>query len=251
MEMPKVSDTIIEFIREEIKERKSDGVVIGLSGGLDSSVSAILAVRALGHLGVFGLILPDSKITPKNDIDDATELAKKLKIKYRIIEIGSTKDQLLKCLPKNKVAQGNLASRLRMSILYYYAAIKNFLVLGTADKSELKLGYYTKYGDGAADIFPLADLYKTDVRELARYLKIPSVILKKKSSPRLWRSQTAEGEIGLSYEEIDHILRELDANSFYKSKLNLKYPQKIKALVENNKHKQEMLPICQITKVEK
>src|ERR671918_1518595 len=123
VKLQKVSDTIIDFIGNEVKKRNAYGIVIGLSGGLDSSVSATLAVRALGPLGVFGLILPDSKITPKNDIDDATELAKNLKIKYRIIEIGSTKDQLLKCLPKNKVAQGNLASRLRMSILYYYAAI--------------------------------------------------------------------------------------------------------------------------------
>jgi NAD+ synthase len=150
-------------------------------------------------------------------------------------------------LPRNKVAQGNFASRLRMSTLYYYAAILHRLVLGTTDKSELRLGYYTKYGDGAADIFPLADLYKTDVRELARYLKIPSPILEKKSSPRLWRSQTAEGEIGLSYEKIDRILKELDANSLSDSKLNLRYPQKIKTLVENNKHKHETPPICKIS----
>ena len=91
---------------------------------------AKLAVRALTHLRVFGLILPDSKITPKNDIEDAIELAKDLKITHRIIEIGNTKDQLLKHLPKNKLAQGNLSSRLRMNIIYYYAGIKNFLVLG-------------------------------------------------------------------------------------------------------------------------
>jgi NAD+ synthase len=251
VEPQKVIKTVTHFISRETHKRNSKGVVVGLSGGLDSSVAATLAVQALGPKRVFALILPDSNITPKSDIYDAQRLARSLRIRHRTIEIGTIKKSFIRKLPRNKVAQGNLASRLRMSTLYYYAAVMHRLVLGTTDKSELKLGYYTKYGDGAADIFPLADLYKTDIRELARFLKIPCVILKKKSSPRLWRSQTAEGEIGLSYEEIDHVLRELDANSFYKSKLNLKYPQKIKALVENNKHKQEMLPICQITKVEK
>jgi NAD+ synthase len=249
MELQKVSDTIIEFIREEVKERKSGGVVIGLSGGLDSSVSAILAVRALGHLRVFGLILPDSKITPKNDIDDAIELAKNLKIKYRIIEISSTKDQLLKCLPKNKVAQGNLASRLRMNILYYYAGIRNFLVLGTADKSELKLGYYTKYGDGAVDIQPIADLYKTEVRELAKFLQLSSKILKKKSSPRIWRGQTAEGEIGISYEEIDEILQSfepLETSYVKNNNFDSNSVERIVSMVRKNLHKQEMPPICKV-----
>ena len=144
------------------------------------------------------------------------------------------------------MAQGNFVARLRMSVLYYYAAVLHRLVLGTTDKSELILGYYTKHGDGAADIFPIADLYKTDVRELARHLQIPTVILEKKSSPRLWRAQTAEGEIGLSYEEIDRILRQLDANAQYRSKMNPKYFQRIKTLIKNNKHKQELPPICKI-----
>ena len=248
MEPHKVIRIVTDFIAKETQKRNSEGVIVGLSGGLDSSVAATLAVKALGPRYVFALILPDSNITPKSDIYDAQHIAKCLRVKYRTIEIGAMKKSLIGKLPRNKLAQGNFASRLRMGILYYYAAVMHRLVLGTTDKSELRLGYYTKHGDGAADIFPIADLYKTDVRELARHLQIPSMILEKKSSPRLWRSQTAEGEIGLSYEEIDHILRELDANSLYKSKLNLKYPRKIKALVEKNKHKQELPPICKISK---
>jgi NAD+ synthase len=246
MELQKASHAIIEFIRKEVKERNSYGVVIGLSGGLDSSVVAILAVRALGNPRVLGLILPDSKITPKNDIDDAIELAKNLKIKYRIIEIGNTKGQLLKYLPKNKLAQGNFSSRLRMSIIYYYAGIRNFLVLGTADKSELKLGYYTKYGDGAVDIQPIADLYKTEVRELAKFLQVSSPILKKKSSPRIWRGQTAEGEIGISYEEIDEILQSFETNSLKKNDFDSNSVKRISSMIQKNLHKQDMPPICKV-----
>jgi NAD+ synthase len=246
MESQKVSHTIIEFIRKEVKERNSHGVVLGLSGGLDSSVVAILAVRALTHPRVFGLILPDSKITPKNDIEDAIELAKNLKITHRIIEIGNTKGQLLKHLPKNKLAQGNFSSRLRMSIIYYYAGIKNYLVLGTADKSELKLGYYTKYGDGAVDIQPIADLYKTEIRELAKYLQLPPTILKKKSSPRIWKGQTAESEIGISYEEIDEILQSLETSSLKKYNFDSNRLKTIVSMVQKNLHKQEMPPICKV-----
>ncbi|MFL6384503.1 MAG: NAD+ synthase [Nitrososphaeraceae archaeon] len=246
MEPHKVIRIVTDFIAKETQKRNSEGVIVGLSGGLDSSVAATLAVQALGPRYVFALILPDSNITPKSDIYDAQHIAKCLRVKYRTIEIGAMKKSLIGKLPRNKLAQGNFASRLRMGILYYYAAVMHRLVLGTTDKSELRLGYYTKHGDGAADIFPIADLYKTDVRELARHLQIPSMILEKKSSPRLWRAQTAEGEIGLSYEEIDHILRRLDANISYNSKLNPKYLQRIQDLVKNNKHKQEMPPICKV-----
>ena len=244
MKLQKVSDTIIDFIGNEVKKRNTCGIVIGLSGGLDSSVSATLAVRALGPLRVFGLMLPDSKITPKSDVDDARELANNLKIKYRIVEIGKTKSQLLKYLPKDKLAQGNFTSRLRMTIIYYYAGIRNLLVLGTSDKSELKLGYYTKYGDGAADIQPMADLYKTEVRELAKFLQVPYEILKKKSSPRMWKDQTAEDEIGVSYEEIDEILQHLETNSL--ENYNSKNVKRIASMVQKNLHKQEMPPICKV-----
>ena len=240
MQSYRVSEIITDFIRKEVKERRSEGLVVGLSGGLDSSVASSLAVQALGPRHVFGLILPDSNISLKNDIHDAKQLAKNLKIKYKVIEIGKIKHQFLKQAPKNKLAQGNFASRLRMCIIYYYAGIMHRLVLGTADKSEIKLGYYTKHGDGAADIFPLADLYKTEVRE------IPLKIQKKKSSPRLWKGHAAENEIGLRYEEIDEILRRMDSNTLDKSKFNSSDIQRIIEFIENNKHKNEKSPICKV-----
>jgi NAD+ synthase len=238
----------MNFIAKEVEKRESDGVIVGLSGGLDSSIAASLAVRALGANCVLALILPDSPITPKHDICDAQQLAKNLKIKYKVIEIGMVKRRLLTAMPKNKLAQGNFTSRLRMCIIYYYAGIMHRLVLGTSDKSEIKLGYYTKNGDGAADIFPIADLYKTEVRQLATYLQLPISIIEKKSSPRLWRGQTAEDEIGLNYEQIDDILMKLETNTLKKSKLKArtKNIQMILNLIDRNKHKFEPAPICKL-----
>jgi NAD+ synthase len=263
-EYNKIVKTIIEFIRAEVKSRGSTGVVVGISGGLDSAVATYLAVKALGPKKVFGLILPDSGVTPKRDTIDAEKLAKHLGIKYKITEVGKIKKLCLnKNLPHNsKLAKANLLVRLRMSLLYFHAAATNKLVLGTGDKSELQLGYFTKYGDGAADLFPIADLYKTEVREMAQYLLVSKNIVNKKSSARLWKGHTAEGEIGMTYEEIDHILRELEGNhsknnnngrSFEVSPtvtttktVNKRKVKRLVDLIERNKHKHEMPPICRL-----
>ena len=137
-------NTIVNFIREEVQKRKSKGIVVGLSGGIDSSVVVVLAVEALGNKKVFGLILPDSSVTPEGDTKDAIKLAKKLKINYKVLQLKKIKKELAKNLPKNKIAVANLLVRLRMSVLYYYATVKHSLVLGTGDKSEIMLGYYTE-----------------------------------------------------------------------------------------------------------
>jgi len=180
--------------------------VIGLSGGLDSSVVLHLAVDALGASKVLGLIMP-SDTTPEEDIEDAIQHAKSLRIRYLLIDIRSLLQKYLEVLPADKRARGNLMARVRMNILYYFASLNGYLVVGTSDKSELYLGYYTKWGDGAADIMPIAGLYKTQVRALGRFLKIPATIVEKKSSPRLWHNHLAEEEIGMDYESIDQILQ--------------------------------------------
>jgi NAD+ synthase len=202
--------SITQFIKSEIKARESEGVIVGMSGGVDSSVATVLAVKALSAEKVFGLILPDSSVTPKKDTEDAEKFAKKLGIKYKVIELGKIKNQFLRRLPKSKMARANFLVRLRMSILYYYAALMNRLVLGTGDKSELQLGYFTKYGDAAVDLMPIGDLYKIEVRELAEFMQIPLKISRKESSARLWKGQTTEEEIGLAYEKIDSILMQID-----------------------------------------
>jgi NAD+ synthase len=263
----KIIRVITQFIKSEVRKRESEGVVMGMSGGVDSSVAACFAVNALGAERVFGLILPDSSVTPKNDIVDAEKLAKKLRIKYKIIQVGKAKNQILRSLPNNKLARANLLVRLRMSILYYYAALMNRLVLGTGNKSELRLGYFTKYGDAAVDLMPIGDLYKSEVRELAEFMQVSSKITTKRSSARLWRGQTTEGEIGLAYEKIDSILKQLDNSGRGRRKANhqqtfhnihakirinhnlgnrQKEVRRVLDLIEKSGHKLAPPPICRI-----
>lgn len=201
---------ITQFIKEEVEKTGVKGVVIGLSGGVDSSVTAFLAVMALGSDRVVGLIMPDERTTPKEDIDDALRVAKILNIEYYFIPITEIYDAFARRLPiyddSSKVANGNMRARIRMVCLYYFANKLNLLVCGTSDKSEIFLGYYTKYGDGGVDILPIGDLYKTQVRKLGKYIGIPERIVTKPSSPRLWPGQLAESELGITYEEVDVIL---------------------------------------------
>jgi NAD+ synthase len=248
-----ISSSIEEFIKREMREATRAKAIVGLSGGLDSSVTACLAVRALGKKNVLALILPDFPITPEFDVVDATNHAKHLDIDYVHLNINDIKSGFLAHLPKNQYAEGNLAARIRMCILYYSAFIHNGLVLGTSNKSELLLGYYTKFGDGAADLFPLGDLYKTQVRTLAQYLELPASIRQKKSSPRLWKDQMAEQEIGIYYDEIDNILRYLESvkntrNDLVptKDKFLAKNKEKIEHIIEKNAHKARPLRICKI-----
>jgi NAD+ synthase len=146
-----VCSAITRFIRKEMKKRNARVVVVGISGGIDSAVTLSLATKAKGPEKVFGLILPDSSVTPKRDTTHAVELGRRLNIRHKTIELKTIKKYLLQKLPDNKLARGNLLVRLRMSLLYYYAGLLNGIVLGRGVKSEISLGYFTKYGDGAAD----------------------------------------------------------------------------------------------------
>jgi len=200
---------ITKFLKDYLDTVGAKGFVVGLSGGVDSSTSATLAVKAVGSDNVVGLIMPDKTSTPLEDVEDARALAKLLGIRYHEVLINDFLENYTKLPfydPSDKVSLGNVKARIRMTLLYYYANTHNYLVLGTGDKSELLLGYYTKYGDGGVDILPIGDLYKTQVRVLALKLDIPSKIARKPSSPRLWPGQMAESELGLSYETIDLVL---------------------------------------------
>ncbi|MFB6469851.1 MAG: NAD+ synthase [Vulcanisaeta sp. AZ3] len=203
---------ISDFIRSYIRDSGATGAVIGLSGGVDSSVTTCLLVKALGNEDVIGLIMP-YKTTPPEDIEDAKFIAETLGIKYYHIDINDIRSAFVRSIPvfdeSDRISAGNLLPRIRMTILYYFANKFNKVVAGTGDKSELLIGYYTKYGDGGVDILPIGDLYKTQVRYLGRYLGLPDRITFKPSSPRLWEGQTAEGELGVKYEDVDVILHAL------------------------------------------
>jgi len=200
-----VKDRIEKFLVNEVNQRKVKGVIFGLSGGIDSAVIATLCSNVLKEKSL-ALIMPDSKVTPERDTEDGISLAKKLGIEYKLIDINSIHSEFSKFLEHDNFALGNLKARIRASILYYYATVNKYLVLGTSDKSEFLIGYFTKYGDGAADLEPIASLYKTQLREFAKILDVPPDVILKKSSPQLWANHTAEGELGISYEEIDSIL---------------------------------------------
>ena len=254
MDEGKVLKKISRFLNKEVKSRNARCVVIGISGGIDSTVTAYLSAQALGADKVLGLLLPDYSVTPKIDVKHGLEISKKLNINYELIDIGKGKNHIIKNFPRNKLAKANFLVRLRMAILYYYAATKGGIVVGTADKSELQLGYFTKYGDGGADIFPIADLYKTEVRQIARYMKIPQHIIEKRSSARLWKGQTAEGEIGVSYETIDKILDQINFDKILKNSpipeivgVDQKNIRTVIEWIKNNRHKHELpIPRCKL-----
>lgn len=240
----KVIKIITRFISSQVKLRKKNGIVVGLSGGIDSSVCVILACRALSNHNIIGLSMPEKHVTPQKDLQNVRYLAKKLKIKYEEIDIERGKKFLLNNPIEDKLAGGNFSARIRMSLLYYHAAINNLLVLGTADKSELMIGYFTKFGDEGADIFPIGELYKTQVRLLGKELRVPEQILQQPSSPGFWKGQLAEKEIGLPYGEIDRILEayrrnRLDRREFSQRKIKL-----VSDMMRKNQHKRDDIPIC-------
>jgi NAD+ synthase len=197
------------FLTTHLEETGSRRLIVGMSGGLDSSVTAALCALAVGGEKVLGLSLPEKETRNDKALEDARLVASKSRIRFKIIDITPIVESARTALSAKKakgIPWGNVKARLRAVVLYYFANSERGLVVGTGDKSEIMLGYFTKFGDGACDILPLADVYKTSVRNLARHLGLPERIRVKASSPELWPGQTAEKELGLSYEKLDRIL---------------------------------------------
>jgi len=209
-----MSQEIITFTRRIVAEAQAGGVVVGLSGGVDSSLVAALSAKALGKERVLGVLLP-MEFTPAEDIQDAKDLARLLGIETEYIMIQPMVDSFAAALGVNtidsraRIPLGNISSRTRMVILYYYANIRNYLVAGTGDRSEALIGYFTKHGDGGSDLLPIGHLYKTHVRRLAEYLGVPSRIAFKPSSPQLYPGHKATDEIPIDYDTLDHVERML------------------------------------------
>lgn len=240
-------DIIKSFIQQKIEESKAKGVVIGLSGGLDSAAVTKLAVEAIGSEKALALILPEES-TSKKDIEDAISFAKSIHVEHKIIDISPAVDSFKTLLLNKKMEQlflGNIKARCRMIILFHYANLTNRVVLGTSNKSELLTGYFAKFGDGASDFSPLGDLYKTQVKELARRIDIPIFIINKVPSAGFWEGQTDENELGITYDDLDKILLgiELGYNAEEISShanISLKEVERIQERVKKNVHKRKM-----------
>ena len=237
-----ISDKIQEGLRQRITDTDSQGVIFGLSGGIDSAVIAYLCHNAIKEK-TLALIMPDSKISPESETSDAIKIVDELGLDYKLLDINSIHKEFNMILEPNDKALGNLRARIRMNILYYYANLKNLIALGSSDKSEFNIGYFTKFGDGAADALPIVSLYKTQVRELARHLGINDTIITKKSSPHLWPNHEAEHEIGLEYEQIDVILycileKNLSLDDTAKqTDIDIELVKKIHRMYQNSEHK--------------
>ncbi|MBS3926633.1 MAG: NAD+ synthase [Nitrosarchaeum sp.] len=199
-----ITETIEKFLIEQIEKNQVNGLILGLSGGIDSAVLAYICKRKLKEK-TLAVIMPDTQITPNIETEDAMKMIALTGLEYKLIDIKPIVNEYMHYVEPNNWAKGNLRARIRTNILYYYANAKKYLVLGSSDKSEYLMGYFTKYGDGASDLVPIISLYKLQVREIAKFLGVPQNVIEKKSSPHLWKEHEAEKEIGASYEEIDSI----------------------------------------------
>lgn len=208
METEQVQKNIQQFLENKVNEADADGLVLGLSGGIDSATCLKLAVNALGKERVTALIMPGEPSRETNT-DDARELAEGLGVETIEIDIGDTVDSFQQDLPlqTGKEGLGNIRARTRMVYTYAVANEKNLLVLGTGNRTEYLLGYFTKYGDGATDIAPLLDLYKTEVKKLAEHIDLDRKFIEKKPTAGLWEGQTDEDEIGTDYETMEGVLK--------------------------------------------
>jgi NAD+ synthase len=231
---------IEQMIRYAYWNSGCTGIVVGVSGGVDSAVAAAFCCRAIGAERVLALSLPSSVSNPA-DIADAAAFCRQLGMEHRVVSIEPmlAAFRTIPSFAESRYLLGNLMARIRMATLYYYANRDHRLVCGTSNRSEYMLGYCTKFGDNAADVQPIVHLYKTEIYDIARELGIPEPIVKKAPSAGLWEGQSDEGEIGLTYAEIDRALRALEANGW-----SAKTPpeERVLALVRKSAHKRLAAP---------
>jgi len=231
------------FLRKHIVNSK--GFVFGLSGGIDSAVIAHICAKSFKEKSL-ALIMPDSKVSPREETEDALYTVDKIGLDYKLIDINMIHSQFANILESDQRSLGNLRARIRANLLYYYANLREYLVLGSSDRSEFHIGYFTKFGDGSSDLLPIVSLYKTQVRQLAKHLQVKDTIITKKSSPHLWSGHIAEEELGMSYEKIDCILYCMMDKGMSESEtqkatmISSDKIQKIHQLYKNSEHKRTM-----------
>jgi NAD+ synthase len=240
MDAERLTRDLTAWIKGKVTEADCRGIVFGMSGGLDSSVLAVLCQQTLPQ-GALGVIMPC--YSDPQDKSHARELAAEFCIQIREVALDEAYDTLLRLLPAynpnpeiSRAARGNLKARLRMATLYYTAQKLRYLVAGSSNRCEIAIGYFTKYGDGGADIMPLGNLVKSEVKELALYLDIPRVIIDKQPSAGLWAGQTDEDEMGISYEILDRYILTGEAPEGNRNK--------IEAMIAASSHKRSLPPVA-------
>ncbi len=256
-ELDRCEETIVRGIRAFVKDAGVKGAVVALSGGIDSALVCALGRYALGNR-IQALILPVKGVTSEEDVKDASGFAEDIGLSYRIIGIGGVLDTIKKAFPEISreregfLARANLAPRIRMVFNYMVSNMEDLVVLGTGNKTELMLGYYTKYGDGGVDFLPIGDMYKTHVKQMACRLDIPACITEKVPSAGLWHGQTDEEELGASYADMDRMLYLLYVKGFSPKRvasqldIGAKTVRMIMERVENNRHKRSSIPLVEL-----
>jgi len=247
-DMKSLSGKIEKWLKAKAGAAGAKGAVLGLSGGIDSAVVAAIAKKVFGK-NALAIIMPCH--SSDVDIKDARSVARALKIKAREIDLTKIFDVMVKVFGTGKIdprkkdmALSNLKPRLRMMTLYYFANKNNYLVLGTGNKSELTMGYFTKYGDGGVDLLPIGSFLKRQVRGLAFELKIPEKIIFKPPTAGLWKGQTDEGEMGITYSELDAIIHGLERKNT--KGFNKKLVNKVKMQYTKTKHKRMMPEVFEL-----
>lgn len=238
MDYKKVTEDLVNWLKEKAEETGAKGFVFGLSGGIDSAVIAALSKKVFPENSL-GLIMPCESID--EDAEHAKLVADKINLKTETIDLTKTYKTLIESSfeSENKMAKSNIKPRLRMTTLYYYAQDLEYLVLGPSNASEWYLGYSTKYGDSGADIMPIVNILKTDVFEIAKELGVPREIIEKKPSAGLWKGQTDESEMGFTYEVLDSYIRG-------ESTPDEKTKERIDRMHKNSAHKRVMAPHFEI-----
>jgi len=247
MNFEKIKNTMIKFLEEEANKIGIKNVIVGISGGLDSAIVAVLAQEVFKD-GTHGVLMP-SHYSSDSSINDAKELCDKFNISYEIISIEPMVKAYEQSMGNDKLRIGNFSARMRMAVLYDLSSKYNGIVIGTGNKSEILLGYGTIYGDTACAINPLGEIYKSDEFEFARFLGIPQSIIDKKPSADLWENQSDEDELGYTYKELDDIMKQLIDNQIPKqtlidNKVSQKAIEMIEDRIRKNSFKGKMPPIA-------
>ena len=226
--MKEIVDNLVEWLRDSVKEANCKGIVYGLSGGVDSAVIAALSKLAFGDESLAIMMPINSSF---EDEIDAKLVIDKFNLNAIKVDLSRTYSEFVEVVEKggNQMAYANVKPRLRMTTLYYYAQLKGYLVVGTSNKSEFTVGYFTKYGDSGSDLMPLVDFTKKEIFELARYLEIPDKIIQKPPSAGLFEDQTDEDEMGFTYNDLEIYINN--------EKIDERIEEKINKMVKISEHK--------------